>query len=93
MHKLVLIVLLSSTLAPSFAGPLEDILIGVTQRYRATSEKAPGTAEMEVGFSPEGSGEALVLKVINTSRESIRLAAYSFTSPKKTGASARAAKR
>lgn len=61
---------------------MEDILIGITQRYRAATEKTPGTAEMEVGFSPEGSGEALVLKVIDTSQESIRLAAYSFTSPK-----------
>lgn len=82
MHKLVLVVLLLSTLTPSFAGTMEDILIGATQMYRAATEKAPVTAEMEIGFSPEGSGEALVLKVINTSRESVRLAAYSFTSPK-----------
>lgn len=36
---------------------------------------------MEAGFSPNGSAERLILKVIHTSQKSIRLAAYSFTSP------------
>lgn len=36
---------------------------------------------IEAGFSPEGSAEALVLKVLGTARRSIRLQAYSFTSP------------
>ena len=42
-----------------------------------------GTAEppIEVAFSPEEGAEALVLKVIGSSRQSIRLAGYSFTSP------------
>lgn len=44
-------------------------------------DKAPAGAEIEVGFSPEGGAERLVLKVINASRKSIRLAAYAFTSP------------
>lgn len=34
---------------------------------------------IEVGFSPDGSGESLVLRSINTARQSVRLAAYSFT--------------
>ncbi|CAG9260871.1 Phosphatidylserine/phosphatidylglycerophosphate / cardiolipin synthase-like protein [Burkholderia diffusa] len=36
---------------------------------------------IEVGFSPEGSAEQLVLQAIGSARSSIRLAAYSFTSP------------
>lgn len=35
-----------------------------------------------MGFSPEGTAEALVLKVIGSARTSIRLAGYLFTSPK-----------
>lgn len=41
----------------------------------------PATAAVEVGFSPDGFGEALVLRSINSARQSVRLAAYSFTAP------------
>lgn len=41
---------------------------------------APTTCpEFEVGFSPEGSAEALVLKTIKSSRQDIKILAYSFT--------------
>lgn len=36
--------------------------------------------QVEVAFSPEGGGEALVVKSINSAKKSIRIAAYSFTS-------------
>lgn len=36
---------------------------------------------IEVAFSPEAGAEALVLKVIGSARQTIRLAGYSFTSP------------
>lgn len=36
---------------------------------------------IETAFSPDKNAEDLVLKVIDSSKESIRLAAYSFTSP------------
>lgn len=36
---------------------------------------------IEVAFSPEAGAEALVLKVIDSAKQSIRLAGYSFTSP------------
>ncbi|ABE43861.1 phospholipase D family protein [Polaromonas sp. JS666] len=39
------------------------------------------TAQIEVTFSPEAGSEKLVLKVIGSARQSIRLAGYSFTSP------------
>jgi len=38
-------------------------------------------ADIEVGFSPDGSAEALVLRSINSARQSVRLAAYTFTAP------------
>lgn len=34
------------------------------------------------GFSPDGGAENLVIRTIDTARTSIRMAAYSFTSPK-----------
>jgi phosphatidylserine/phosphatidylglycerophosphate/cardiolipin synthase-like enzyme len=45
----------------------------------AVSSDAPATSGVEAGFSPDGSGEALVLRSINAARHSVRLAAYSFT--------------
>ena len=36
---------------------------------------------IEVAFSPEAGAEALILKIIGSARQSIRLAGYSFTSP------------
>ena len=46
-------------------------------------QQPPGTASppIEVAFSPDAGAEALVLKVIGSARQSIRLAGYSFTSP------------
>ncbi|RAH27361.1 phospholipase D family nuclease [Pantoea agglomerans] len=48
---------------------------------------APG---LSVGFSPEGSAEALVLGVIDRAQADIRLAGYSFTSPDVSAALVRA---
>lgn len=45
----------------------------------ANSDVPPSSVES--AFSPEGHANELVLKVINSARQSIRLAAYSFTSP------------
>lgn len=36
---------------------------------------------LDVGFSPEGSAQQLVLRTLDNARESIRLMGYSFTSP------------
>ncbi|MGJ7511458.1 phospholipase D family protein [Variovorax sp. GT1P44] len=41
----------------------------------------PSDAKTEVAFSLEAGSEALVLKVIDSARVSVRLAGYSFTSP------------
>ncbi len=54
----------------------------ISRAIQARTDTAPASAQVEAGYSPEGSAERLVLKVIHASRKSIRLAAYSFTSPK-----------
>lgn len=54
----------------------------ISRAIQARTDTAPASAQVEAGYSPEGSAERLVLKVIHTSGKSIRLAAYSFTSPK-----------
>jgi phosphatidylserine/phosphatidylglycerophosphate/cardiolipin synthase-like enzyme len=41
---------------------------------------APAGQQIEVGFSPKQGAEEIVLKVINSSTKSLRVAAYSFTS-------------
>lgn len=38
-----------------------------------------GEADVQVAFSPDGGGEALALRTIQSVRQSIRLLAYSFT--------------
>lgn len=57
-------------------------LCGVLAFAATNSARAAGdgvNATVEVGFSPSGSGESLVLRSIGSARQSIRLAAYSFT--------------
>jgi phosphatidylserine/phosphatidylglycerophosphate/cardiolipin synthase-like enzyme len=42
---------------------------------------SPSAQQIEVAFSPEAGAEALVLKVLGSAKQSLRLAGYSFTSP------------
>jgi phosphatidylserine/phosphatidylglycerophosphate/cardiolipin synthase-like enzyme len=53
----------------------------------------PATGSIEVGFSPNGGAEALVLKTINAAQVDLKVLAYSFTSVPVTGALLRAVKR
>jgi phosphatidylserine/phosphatidylglycerophosphate/cardiolipin synthase-like enzyme len=46
----------------------------------AARELAPASAQTEVGFSPSGSAHELIIRAIQGARQSIRVAAYSFTS-------------
>lgn len=46
--------------------------------FSSAAQAAPG---VEVGFSPEGSARALVLKVIGEARRSIQVLAYAFQAP------------
>lgn len=51
-----------------------------TGQGSASTQPALSTQEVEIAFSPNQGGEALVLKSIRSAKKSIRLAAYSFTS-------------
>lgn len=48
----------------------------------AAANTAFASPSLDVGFSPEGSAEQLVIRTLNDASESIRLMGYSFTSPK-----------
>lgn len=79
------IILLSTCLA--FAplaganGLVGELLNQVRSAKAASPVDAPIDQSVEVAFSPDGDGEALILKTIRSAKSSIRLAAYSFTSP------------
>lgn len=77
----VLLPLFLSFASPAFADS-STLLDFVLQEFQARIDKAPAEGQIETGFSPDGDAERLVLKVINASTRSVRLAAYSFTSPK-----------
>lgn len=47
---------------------------------RAATELRPGETRLEVGFSPDGNAEQIVLAVIGSARHTLRVSAYSFTS-------------
>lgn len=51
------------------------------------------TPAVQVGFSPEGSAQQLVLNTLDDARKNIRLTGYSFTSPEVVRALIRAARR
>ena len=52
----------------------------------AADNESDGSRRIEVGFSPEGSAQKLVLRTIDAATSSIRVAAYVFTSPDVTRA-------
>jgi len=52
-----------------------------SEYVHTVTDKAPSGPAIESAYSPEAGSEALVIRVINASTRSIRLAAYSFTSP------------
>ena len=47
----------------------------------AVAIPASAAPSLDVGFSPEGSAQQLVIRTLDSARESIRLMGYSFTSP------------
>ncbi|WP_339385548.1 phospholipase D-like domain-containing protein [Acidovorax sp. sic0104] len=67
-----------------FAGDVVDAL---------AAQAVPATGTLEVGFSPKGGAESLVVKVIDSSRTDLKVMAYSFTSARVTSALLRALKR
>lgn len=64
-----------------------------TVQGTASTHTAPAEQKIEVAFSPNQGGEALVIKSIQSATKSVRLAAYSFTSKPITQALIAAKKR
>ncbi|MCA7981299.1 phospholipase D family protein [Burkholderia cepacia] len=63
---------------------LNRILAAVALAIAAIAAPPVGaavTCAVDVGYSPEGTAEQLVLTSIERARQSVRLAAYTFTSP------------
>nr|WP_249179695.1 phospholipase D family protein [Burkholderia dolosa] len=60
---------------------LQQAIDFVSRLLPSPTHEAPATQVVESAFSPDGGAEALVLKAIGAARSSIRVAAYSFTSP------------
>jgi phosphatidylserine/phosphatidylglycerophosphate/cardiolipin synthase-like enzyme len=85
VKKLLLITSLVLVMSDAFAKQ-PRLIDELSQRLDSRTDKSPATGLpaaglIESAFSPDEGSEALVLKVINSSDHSIRLAAYSFTSP------------
>lgn len=72
-----------SAVSNLFSTVVASLILLLGPGYAVGYETQPQaqTQSIEVGFSPEGSAERLVEKTIDTAQRSIRLAAYSFTSP------------
>src|SRR5689334_1750631 len=79
MKKLLSFLALAAAISANAKQP--TLIDELSHALQAHTSKAPATGEIESAFSPDGASEELVLKVINASEHSIRLAAYSFTSP------------
>jgi phosphatidylserine/phosphatidylglycerophosphate/cardiolipin synthase-like enzyme len=72
----------------------ETLLDSAISAYEAHhSYQVPGSGTVEVAFSPNEGSEALVVKVIDSSKRDLRMLAYSFTSAPVVSALLRAKKR
>lgn len=62
---------------------MKTLLLRIAISLVAVVPVAPAVAapDVQVGFSPGGSAESLVLRTLDSARQSIRLIGYSFTSP------------
>ena len=70
---------------------LVDTVVHAYQSNHTFTMPAAGT--LEVAFSPDEGGEALVIKVIDAAKSELRVLSYSFTSAPVTAALVRAKKR
>jgi phosphatidylserine/phosphatidylglycerophosphate/cardiolipin synthase-like enzyme len=72
----------------------ESLVDAVVDAYEANhSFTMPAAGTIEVAFSPNEGGEALVVKVIDSAKTELRVLSYSFTSAPVTSALLRAKKR
>jgi phosphatidylserine/phosphatidylglycerophosphate/cardiolipin synthase-like enzyme len=83
--------LLWSPLAADAKKPAAETLVDAYQSNHTFTMPASGT--IEVAFSPNEGGEALVVKVIDSAKTELRVLSYSFTSVPVTAALLRARKR
>lgn len=60
---------------------LNTRIVGTALWLTLSTGAAVAAPSIDVGFSPEGSAQQLVLHTLDDARESIRLMGYSFTSP------------
>lgn len=82
MKRILLAVILTYASTGAYAkGNGNEFSERVAEYAYSVTGKAPTNQIIESAFSPEAGSERLVIKVINSSERSIRLAAYSFTSP------------
>lgn len=74
---------------------LSPLLFSSAYAKQTTTNQATITSKttIEHGFSPDGSAEKLILTMINNAHQSIRVAAYAFTSPTISEALLKAKKR
>jgi phosphatidylserine/phosphatidylglycerophosphate/cardiolipin synthase-like enzyme len=72
---------LLACLSPLSHAGLLDMASELVGGGQSSTLDASKGQSVEVGFSPDGDAEMLVMKVIRTAKHSIRLAGYSFTSP------------
>jgi phosphatidylserine/phosphatidylglycerophosphate/cardiolipin synthase-like enzyme len=75
---LIALLVTGSAYAKGFSLPRADEVLRSFAGSRPVA--APAGQQIEVGFSPNQGAEEVVLKVINSSTKSLRVAAYSFTS-------------
>lgn len=76
MSKSILIALLGALVA--IVGAFSGLIPNLTPGEPLTP--IPLTGQIEVGFSPHGGAEALVIRAISSAQQEILVAAYSFTS-------------
>ena len=60
--------------------PLGAVVAAFKHQEGTATDIVPGAAQIEIAFSPDGGAEALVVKVVHSAKQTIRLSAYSFTS-------------
>ena len=76
MRSFLLMLVFAGISSLAQAGFLSQVSSAIHQKSVIT----PAGQVIEAGFSPEGSGEQLVLKIIGSATRSLRMQAYSFTS-------------
>lgn len=74
-------------------GLLSELSAGIESALQPGAVQVPATGSVEVAFSPNEGAEALVVKVIDSAQQSVRMLTYSFTSVPVTAALVRARKR